>query len=110
MDNASRSEQAREFTQPSNGDEGVSEGAVHVGETLDPMQPAVISAEGSPSSSISTQARRVIETIEDANRGWPELGKRNPRLARRFRAGQKAVASTVRRAQTNSDLLDMRLN
>lgn len=59
------------------------------------------------------QARRstiMLDTIVDANNGFPELRKRNPKLYAEITAQQQAVADCRRRAATNRDLLDMRLD
>lgn len=45
----------------------------------------------------------------DANRGWPELKKRNPALYKEITDEQQAVADCRRRAAVNRELLDMRL-
>lgn len=56
------------------------------------------------------QARRLVGIVRDANRGWPELAKRNPELAAEFRAETQAILDCKRRAASDSDLLDMRID
>lgn len=56
------------------------------------------------------QARVIMDTIADFNRGLPELRKTNPELAERITREQQEVADCRRRAAMNRDLLDMRLD
>ena len=37
------------------------------------------------------------EVLIDANRGWPELAKRNPKLAEKLRREQREVAAKAHR-------------
>lgn len=58
----------------------------------------------------SQQALRLVAIAKDANRGWPELTRTNPKLATEFKKETKAIADAKRRAQTDRTLLEMRLD
>ena len=58
---------------------------------------------------IDAATRRMMEVVLDANAGFPDLRKRNPKLYRQITDEQREIAECRRKAG-RSRLLDMRLD
>jgi hypothetical protein len=63
-----------------------------------------------PSNESRSAASILIKTVLDFNNGLQNLRRTNPELYKKFTDEQHAVADCSRRAGSNPDILDMRLD